>query len=105
MFRDDIVLAFNAYRGVAGMPNLTYHKGMSYDERLDQKSGFYRGVKVAVASICEFLRDNGAPDAAELLGARFTATKFLVAYRERSPHYRRKQLRLVKGGKDGDRPN
>ncbi len=87
------------------MFNLNYHGSMHYDERLDPKSGFYRGVRVAVLSMCKFLRDNGAPDAAELLGKRFTATKFLVAYRERSPQYRRKQMRLIKGGKDGDRPN
>ena len=72
---------------------------MKYDERLDAKSGFYRGWRSCLGSICKFLRENETDDAATMLYERFAASHALSAYRMKSPEYRRTMLRLVKGGK------
>ena len=74
---------------------------MSYDERLDAKSSWYRGRKALIMEMGAFMLDNGMEESAvrEFL-RHFTVTRSIENYKQSKPELRRKTWTVIDGGRD-----
>jgi hypothetical protein len=73
---------------------------MDGNERLDPKSGFYRGWKACLTVVLRFLIAEQQHGLANIMESEFKSSHVLKHYREKSPQYRRSKFKLIKGGKD-----